>query len=214
MLYAHCNWYKPTVGMFLFYTPWFSIMWIVCNQARYNTIIFFLCNLIVSCDPSRPLPHTLYPIADTDLCLITKREKKEAKEFLKEKKVEGISKVVCMLQLAGVYNNALGGHAWLVVSLSDYSGFVIFGNLSESSSECMFSSKILISPNLALFGHGFLLKMAPKMTFDLNPPFGRSHFRLSEYHKNCAIKFWRPRAASRILGWGGGGGGGGVKLGM
>lgn len=43
--------------------------------------------------PFRPLPHTLYPVVDTELCLITKREKEEAKEFLKEKKVEGVNKV-------------------------------------------------------------------------------------------------------------------------
>ncbi len=53
----------------------------------------FLCNRTVSYDPPRPLPHTLYPVAGTDLCLITKREKGEAKEFLKEKKVEGVNKV-------------------------------------------------------------------------------------------------------------------------
>ena len=45
------------------------------------------------CSIHRPLPHTLYPLETTELCLITKIEKSETKELLQEKKVQGVSKV-------------------------------------------------------------------------------------------------------------------------
>ena len=40
-----------------------------------------------------PLVHTLYPMEDTEMCLITKNEKAAIKSLLEEKKVEGVTKV-------------------------------------------------------------------------------------------------------------------------
>lgn len=48
---------------------------------------------VTSCDVSRSLPHSLHPVGETELCLITKGDKKETKELLEAKEIEGISKV-------------------------------------------------------------------------------------------------------------------------
>ena len=44
---------------------------------------------------SRPLAHTLYPVEDTEMCLITKSDKSDVKSVLGEQRVHGVNKVWC-----------------------------------------------------------------------------------------------------------------------
>ena len=43
---------------------------------------------------SSPLPHSLYPAEETEICLFTKNDKKTTKELLEAKKVKGVAKVM------------------------------------------------------------------------------------------------------------------------
>ena len=40
-----------------------------------------------------PLLYTLYPLEDTEMCLISKDNKVDVKSLLEEKKVNGVTKV-------------------------------------------------------------------------------------------------------------------------
>lgn len=52
-----------------------------------------------------PLPHTLYPLETTELCLITKKEKSEVKEEMQAKGVHGVSKVIPISKLKTNYKS-------------------------------------------------------------------------------------------------------------
>lgn len=47
--------------------------------------------MVYSCSP---LPHSLYPAEETEICLFTKNDKKTTKELLVAKKVKGVAKVM------------------------------------------------------------------------------------------------------------------------
>ena len=60
--------------------------------------------MVYSCSP---LPHSLYPAEETEICLFTKNDKKTTKELLEAKKVKGVAKV--MLQTPPISGGVVRG---------------------------------------------------------------------------------------------------------
>ena len=70
--------------------PWSTNPIPFCLTSDLFTLLLPDSSVVYSCSP---LPHSLYPVEETEICLFTKNDKKTTKELLEAKKVKGVAKV-------------------------------------------------------------------------------------------------------------------------
>ncbi len=63
---------------------------IICAYVSIECTVLY-CSYCDYC--FSPLTHTLYPVEETEICLITKEDKSSVKTLLEERSVQGVTKV-------------------------------------------------------------------------------------------------------------------------